>query len=79
MIVKGRPLDGHINRCLEGKTIERVEKDGRLLTMVMANGEQFQIAWATDNGVGIEGEPCLVRVNVSVALPGLDAQGSARL
>ena len=77
--VQGRPLDGHINRCLEGKTIERVEKNGRFLTICCVGGERFQIAWATPNGVGVDGEPCLVKVDVQVVLPQASMVGVARM
>jgi hypothetical protein len=74
------PLDGHINRCLEGKRISRALKDGRFLILEMDNGEQFNIAWANANtGEGIEGEPCLVRVNVSIAVPGASMFGAANV
>lgn len=77
MSIQGSPLDGHINRVLEGKTIERVTKDGRLLKIHCTNGEQWAIAWATPNGVGIEGEPCLVQVNVKVVAPSVSVFGAA--
>jgi len=75
--LRGRPLDGHINRVLEGKTIERCTKNGRMLVLEMTNGERWGIAWATPNGVGIEGEPCLVKVDVCIAVPAVDALGAA--
>lgn len=74
--MRGRPLDGHINRVLEGKTVERVTKDGRMLIIECTNGERWGIAWATPNGVGIEGEPCLVKVDVSVIAPGVNVFGA---
>ena len=68
--MQGRALDGHINRVLEGKTIERATKDGRLLTLWMTNGERWTIAWANpETGEGVMGEPCIVRVDVSVTAP----------
>jgi len=73
--MQGRPLDGHINRVLEGKTIENVTKDGRTLVINCTNGESWGIAWATPNGVGIEGEPCLVTVDVKVLVPGVTVFG----
>lgn len=75
--MQGRLLDGHINRVLEGKTIERATKDGRMLVLEMENGERWGIAWATENGVGIEGEPCLVRVDVKIAVPSVAVFGEA--
>lgn len=74
--MQGAPLDGHINRVLEGKTIENVTKDGRTLQIKCTNGEIWGIAWATPNGVGIEGEPCLVKVDVQVQVAGVGAAGS---
>ena len=77
--MRGQPLDGHINRVLEGKVIKRAIKNGRMLELEMENGERFQIAWATPNGVGIEGEPCLVRVDVGLSVPSVDIFGSANM
>lgn len=71
-----RPLDGHINRVLEGKTLERVTKDGQFLTLWMTNGERWSIAWTTPHGEGYVGEPCLVRVDVSVVAPSVGAFGA---
>ena len=75
--MQGRPLDGHINRALEGKTIERVTKNGRMLVVECDNGERWGIAWATPNGVGIEGEPCLVMVDVVISVPSVDVFGES--
>jgi hypothetical protein len=69
--MRGYPLDGHINRVLEGKTIKRVLKTGHLMEIELDNGERWGVAWATPNGVGIEGEPCLVKVDVSISVPGV--------
>ena len=77
--LRGRPLDGHINRVLEGKTIERVTKNGQMLVVELTNGERWGIAWATPNGDGIEGEPCLVKVDVSIAVPGVSVFGEGGL
>lgn len=77
--MRGTPLDGHINRALEGKTVKRALKNGRVLELEMTNGERWGIAWATLNGVGIEGEPCLVRVDVKVAVPGASVFGDAHI
>ena len=76
-LVRGRPLDGHINRVLEGKTIELATKNGRMLVLEMTNGEKWGIAWATPNGVGVEGEPCLVKVDVKVKVPMVSVFGEA--
>jgi hypothetical protein len=73
--MRGTPLDGHINRVLEGKTINKVIKDGRILQIELTNGERWGIAWATPNGVGIEGEPCLVKVDVALNIAGIDLVG----
>lgn len=73
--MRGYPLDGHINRVLEGKTIKRVLKNGHLMEVELDNGERWGIAWATKNGVGIEGEPCLVKVDVQIAVPGVTIEG----
>ncbi len=73
--MRGYPLDGHINRVLEGKTIKRALKNGRVLELEMENGERWGIAWATPNGVGIEGEPCLVKVDVKIAVPSVSLEG----
>lgn len=70
------PLDGHINRSLSGKTVEAAYKNGRYLVLRFTNGEEAEIAWATPNGVGIEGEPCLVRMNVKVLVPGVGVVGT---
>jgi hypothetical protein len=68
--MKGRVLDGHINRCLEGRTIDKATKDGRLLTLWMTNGERWSIAWANpETGEGVMGEPRIVKVDVSVVAP----------
>jgi hypothetical protein len=75
--MRGRPLDGHINRVLEGKTVERATKNGRMLVLEMTNGEKWGIAWATPNGAGIEGEPCLVKVDVVVTAPSVSMFGKA--
>jgi len=75
---KGYPLDGHINRVLCGKTIENVTKDGRMLAIQCTTGEIFRIAWATPNGVGVEGEPCLVKVDVSLIVPSAGIVGAAK-
>jgi len=76
--VRGYPLDGHINRVLEGKVIRRALKNGRTLELEMDNGERYQIAWATSNGLGVDGEPCLVKVDVAVAVPSVDLFGETR-
>ena len=70
-------LDGHINRVLEGKTVECVTKDGHNLVIHCTNGERWAITWATKNGVGIEGEPCLAKVDVSIMIPGASVFGDA--
>jgi len=75
--MKGYPLDGHINRELIGKTITNVTKDGRFLWVEMTTGERFCIAWATPNGVGIEGEPCLVKADVKVSVAPVSFSGIA--
>ena len=75
--MRGYPLDGHINRVLEGKVIRRALKNGRILELEMDNGERWGIAWATPNGVGIEGEPCLVKVDVQIAVPGVSIEAMA--
>jgi hypothetical protein len=73
-------LDGHINRVLEGKTVERAEKDGRMLILHMTNGERWGIAWADpETGEGHLGEPCLVRVDVRVVVPGARAMAAASI
>ena len=72
----GRVLDGHINRVLEGKTIEKATKDGHVLTLWMTNGERWNIAWANPNtGEGVSGEPCLVNISVSVTPQGVSVFG----
>lgn len=77
-MLTGRPLDGHINRVLEGKTIERATKNGQVLVLEMTNGERWGIAWANPNtGEGSPGEPCLVRVDVKIMLPGVDVFSAA--
>lgn len=74
----GRPLDGHINRVLEGKTISKATKDGRMLILECTNGERWGIAWADPNtGDASLGEPCLVKVDVQVMLPGVNVFGAA--
>lgn len=71
-MIVGRPLDGHVNRVLEGKTIETATKDGRLLWLQMTNGERFALAWANpETGEGAPGEPCLVKVDVAVSVSGV--------
>lgn len=75
--MRGYPLDGHINRELSGKVIENVTKDGRMLWIECTTGERFCIAWATPNGVGIEGEPCLVKADVSIIAPSVSFTGTA--
>lgn len=79
MSMRGQPLDGHINRVLEGKVIKRALKNGHLLELEMDSGERFQIAWATPNGVGIEGEPCLVRVDVGLTVSAVELFGTANI
>jgi hypothetical protein len=74
----GRALDGHINRVLEGKTIENVTKNGQMLIIRCTNGEEWGIAWAnSETGEGYLGEPCLVQVNVRIRLPGVSLNGEA--
>jgi hypothetical protein len=75
--MRGYPLDGHVNRELEGKTIRRALKNGRTLELEMDNGERFQIAWATPNGIGVDGEPCLVKVDVRIVVPQVSVFGTA--
>jgi hypothetical protein len=75
--MRGYPLDGHINRVLEGKVIKRALKNGRLLELELENGERWGIAWVTPNGVGIEGEPALVKVDVAITVPGVSIFGDA--
>jgi hypothetical protein len=73
-----RALDGHINRVLEGKTVERAEKDGRMLVLHMTNGERFGIAWAnSETGEGYLGEPCLVKVDVHISVAGVSSASLA--
>jgi hypothetical protein len=75
----GRPLDGHINRVLEGKTVERATKDGQLLILEMTNGERWGIAWANpDTGEASPGEPCLVKVDATICVEGVSVFGDAR-
>ena len=77
-MMRGRVLDGHINRVLEGKTVERAEKDGRMLILHMTTGERFNIAWANPNtGEGTLGEPCLVKVDVGIIVPAAPMRGAA--
>lgn len=74
-----RALDGHIHRVLEGKTVLRATKNGRFLVLEMTTGERFSIAWADANtGEGAPGEPCLVRVDVALQVPGVTISGEAR-
>jgi len=76
--MKGLPLDGHITRVLEGKTIHHAEKDGICLILHMENGERWHIAWADPNtGKPIAGEPCLINVNVVVTPEGSVGGGYA--
>lgn len=78
MMLRGRPLDGHISRVLEGKTIELAEKDGKMLILHMTNGERWGIAWAnSETGEGFIGEPCLVKVDVRVMVPSVSVFGAA--
>ena len=72
-----RPLDGHINRTLQGKTVERCYKNGTHLILRMTNGEEWAVRWADENGDAIKGEPCLYRVNVRVVAPSVDVFGDA--
>lgn len=73
--MRGNPLDGHISRCLEGKTIEAVYKNGHVMTLRFTNGEEYKVAWANpDTGEAIPGEPCLLLVDVSVSLEGAEAE-----
>ena len=75
----GRPLDGHISRVLEGKVVQRALKDGQLLILEMTNGERWGIAWANPNtGEASPGEPCLVKVDAVIALPGVSVFGDAK-
>lgn len=79
-MLTGRPLDGHINRVLEGKTVERATKDGQMLILEMTNGERWGIAWANPNtGEGTPGEPCLVKVDAKIRLEGVSVFGEARM
>ena len=75
--MRGYRLHGHINRILEGKTVERATKDGRLLWLEMTNGERWGIAWVDENGEGIEGEPCLVKTDVRVVAPAVSIFGES--
>ena len=70
MALRGYRLDGLINRELVGKQIERVTKDGVFLVIECVGGEQFKIAWTNPNGEVIKGEPCLVKVDVDILVPG---------
>lgn len=75
-----KPLDGHINRVLEGKTVEFAEKDGRMLILHMTNGERWGIAWVNpETAEGYLGEPCLVKVDVRIAVSGVGASLAARV
>lgn len=77
-MIKGRVLDGHINRVLEGKQIESVTKNGTMLIINCTNGEQWGIAWVNpETAEAIKGEPCLVKVDVKVMLPRVSASGLA--
>ena len=74
-----RPLDGHINRVLQGKTIEKCYKNGTHLILRMTNGEEWAIRWADPNGDVIKGEPCLYKVNVRVTVPQASVFGKANV
>lgn len=79
MILRGRPLDGHINRVLEGKKITKALKNGTMLVLEMENGERWGIAWANpETGEAAPGEPCLVKVDVQVIIPSVSVFGGAQ-
>lgn len=71
-----RPLDGHVHRCMAGKTIETVSKNGTSCTFHMTNGELFELTWADGNGDPVKGEPILARVHVRIALPAAAASSA---
>lgn len=70
----GRPLDGEINRALEGKKVVAVSKDGVFMTIHCDNGEKWNVGWADFvAGRGFAGEPALIALDDmrdnGVALP----------
>ena len=71
-----KPLDGHVNRVMSGKTVDMVTKDGTSCTFHMTSGELFELTWADENGDSVKGEPILVRVNVRIALPAASASSA---
>jgi hypothetical protein len=66
-----------IHRSLSGKMVARALKDGQYLSLEMTSGEIFRLAWVSPNGDGYVGEPRLVRVDVSITIPGVGAGGLA--
>lgn len=60
MAIKGSSLDGHVNRCFAGKTVDRVHEDGNALRFRFTNGEQFVVNLATPNGDPLGGTPYLL-------------------
>lgn len=71
-----RPVDGHIDRLLSGKTVERVTKDGTFWCIETTEGNVFRFALADDQGNLLKGEPVLVRVDAKATLKGITV-GSA--
>lgn len=70
--------DGHVHRALVGKTIERAMTDGELLLLELVGGESYGIGWIDPaTGARVEAEPCLVRVDVSVAIEPVAVFGAA--
>ena len=61
--------DGQLNRLLAGKHLARVEKDGHFLTLVCSDGHAVRIAWRSDDGATMQGEPYLAHIDVRIALP----------
>lgn len=69
-------IDGHINRELENKTVEKVYKDGIWLIIRTTCGHEYKIGWTNDdNGSPLKGQPFLKQVDVKIILPSVKSFG----
>ena len=70
--------DGHVNRLLQGLTIEEAKTDGECLYLNLVGGRRVGIVWVDPTSAErVHAEPCLARVDVLARPIGVSALGEA--
>ncbi|KKK52697.1 hypothetical protein LCGC14_3102320 [marine sediment metagenome] len=70
-------LGGWITSHVQGKTIDRLEKDGLRLYICTTDGHRYPIGWQDIHGNELKGEPFLERLDVNIVLTGAGLTGTA--